>query len=85
MSCWNRQNSLHVAAIPLCGHLVEAGLSRILQDQALSNAQPYVVPDLSVGGGQMLMDRRIGVNWKAKRCWIRSQRTVNPKRRNDPG
>ena len=35
--------------------LVEAGLSRILAEQALDTAQPYVVPDLSVGGGHMLV------------------------------
>lgn len=36
--------------------LIEAGLSRILTEQALASAQPYVVPDLSVGGGRMLID-----------------------------
>ena len=41
--------------------LVEAGLSRILAEQALDTAQPYVLPDLSVGGGQMLIDP---ANWR---------------------
>jgi hypothetical protein len=41
--------------------LIEAGLSRILTEQALAGQQRYVVPDLSVGGGQMLIDP---ANWR---------------------
>jgi hypothetical protein len=41
--------------------LIEAGLNRILTEHALATAQPYVLPDLSVGGGQMLIDP---ANWR---------------------
>jgi hypothetical protein len=41
--------------------LIEAGLNRILVEQAVQAAQPYELPDLSVGGGQILIEP---ANWR---------------------
>ncbi len=56
MFCWNRLKTTHGKKNSTLRALIEAGLSRILTEHALTAAKPYVVPDLSVGGGQMLIE-----------------------------